>query len=77
MLTHVELLLAATRHLPPQAYGTLTSIEPAIGALSGLVILREMLPPSQWLAIGLVVLASAGTTLSVRARQAGREEKGV
>lgn len=69
--------MVSLRRLPPQAYGTLTSIEPAIGALSGLVILREMLPPSQWLAIGLVVLASAGTTLSVRARQAGREEKGV
>ncbi|WP_374379309.1 EamA family transporter [Dongia sp.] len=67
--------MVSLRHLPPQAYGTLTSMEPAIGALSGLVILREMLPASQWLAIGLVVLASVGTTLTVRARRGG-EEKG-
>jgi inner membrane transporter RhtA len=67
--------MAALRRLPPQAYGTLTSMEPAIGALSGLVILHEMLPVHQWLAIGLVILASIGTTLTVRARERGLEKE--
>lgn len=38
------MLAAALRPLLPQAYGTLASMEPAIGALAGLVILHEALP---------------------------------
>ncbi|MDY0873090.1 EamA family transporter [Dongia rigui] len=58
--------MVALRRLPPQTYGTLTSMEPAIGALAGLVILHEALPVMQWLAIGLIISASIGTTLAIR-----------
>lgn len=56
----------ALRRLPARAFGTLMSIEPAIGALIGLVYLHESLTIMQWLAIVLIVTASIGTTLSVR-----------
>lgn len=58
--------MVALRRLKPQTYGTLTSMEPAIGALSGLVILQEALPLVQWVAIGLIVCASIGTTLTMK-----------
>lgn len=47
--------------LPQKTFGTLMSLEPAIGALSGLVLLNEHLVPVQWLAIGAIIAASAGT----------------
>jgi inner membrane transporter RhtA len=54
------------RYLQAQTYGTLTSLEPAIGALSGLVILHEALPIIQWLAIGLIVCASIGAAVTMK-----------
>ena len=58
--------MIALRRLPTQAFGTLMSLEPAAGALMGLVLLGEHLTPLQWLAIGIVVLASMGTALTVK-----------
>jgi inner membrane transporter RhtA len=58
--------MVALRRLPTQAFGTLMSLEPAAGALMGLLLLHEHLPPLQWLAIGTVVLASMGTALTVK-----------
>jgi inner membrane transporter RhtA len=40
------------------------SIEPAIGALTGLLVLDEKLSASQWIAIALIILASIGVTAS-------------
>ncbi|WP_397452452.1 threonine/homoserine exporter RhtA [Pseudomonas sp. NA-150] len=57
-------MMALTR-LPARTFGTLTSIEPAFGALSGLVFLHESLTLLQWLAIGSIILASAGATLTM------------
>ena len=42
------------------------SLEPAVAALAGFVFLHEHLHARDWLAIGLVVLASAGATRSRR-----------
>jgi threonine/homoserine efflux transporter RhtA len=42
------------------------SIEPIIGALIGLVVLREALTMRQILAIAFVVAACAGAAMSVR-----------
>ncbi len=64
-------MVALTR-LPARTFGTLMSIEPAFGALSGLLFLGERLSPTQWLAIGAIILASVGTTLSVKSRGAAR-----
>lgn len=58
--------MISLRRLKPQTYGTLTSMEPAIGALAGLIILHESLTLSQWLAIGLIISASLGTTLTIK-----------
>lgn len=55
-----SLELEAMRRLPTQVFGVVLSLEPAIAALSGLVLLDEQLGTRAWLAIGLVVLASAG-----------------
>lgn len=58
--------MLALRRLTNLTYGTLTSLEPAIGALLGLVILHEALPPVQWLAIALIICASIGTTVTMK-----------
>jgi len=54
----------ALRRLPTQTYGTLTSAEPAVGAMVGWLVLGETLPLSQWGAIGLIIIASVGSTLT-------------
>lgn len=58
-------MLALTR-LPARTIGTLFSLEPAMGALSGLLFLGERLSLSQVLAILCIIIASAGATLSMR-----------
>ncbi|WP_161893399.1 EamA family transporter, partial [Pseudomonas juntendi] len=58
-------MIALTR-IPARTFGTLMSIEPAFGALSGLLFLGEVLTVTQWLAILAIIAASVGTTLSMR-----------
>jgi inner membrane transporter RhtA len=60
--------MTALRRLPASAYGTLVSAEPAIGALMGFFILGQSLPSIQWLAVGLIVVSSAGCALTATAR---------
>ena len=57
-----SLELEALRRIPPKVFGVLMSVEPAVAALIGLLVLGEALGPIQWLAILLVVTASAGAT---------------
>ena len=57
-------MFALTR-IPVRVFGTLMSAEPAIAALLGLLLLRETLSPRQWLAIGLIMAASLGTTIGM------------
>ncbi len=52
--------LEALRRLPTGVFGVLMSMEPAVAALSGLVVLGEVLGARDLAAIGLVVVASAG-----------------
>jgi len=58
-------MIALTR-MPARTFGTLMSIEPAFGALSGLLFLGEVLTPAQWLAIAAIITASVGATLSMQ-----------
>ncbi|MGH2713190.1 MAG: EamA family transporter [Thermoleophilaceae bacterium] len=52
--------LEALRSLPVGVFGVLMSLEPAVGALAGLVVLGEELATREVAAIMLVVAASAG-----------------
>ncbi len=58
--------IQALSRLPARTFGTLLSLEPVFGALSGLFFLGEALNTQQWLAVGAIVLASAGITASNR-----------
>ena len=42
------------------------ALEPAVAALAGVLFLSEHLDTRSWLAIGLVVVASAGAAFEVR-----------
>jgi inner membrane transporter RhtA len=55
--------LVALRRLPTALFGVLMSLEPAIAALLGFVVLDQALAASGVIAIALVSLASAGATL--------------
>jgi inner membrane transporter RhtA len=57
-----SLELEALRKIPPRLFGVLMSVEPAVAALAGVLILHETLRPVQWLAILCVVAESAGAT---------------
>lgn len=61
-------MIAMTK-IPARTFGTLMSMEPAIGALSGLIFLQEHLSLTQWLAILAIIIASAGSTLTSRSPQ--------
>jgi len=54
--------LEALRRIPPRVFGVLMSLEPAVAAVCGLVVLGQGLRPAQWIAICLVVGASVGAT---------------
>lgn len=56
--------MAALRHIPKRTFGVMLSLDPAIGALSGLILLHEQLTIQQWLAIACIIGASAGAVLT-------------
>ncbi|MCD0453706.1 EamA family transporter [Actinocorallia sp. API 0066] len=58
--------LEALRRIPQGVFGILMSLEPAVAALVGVLLLHELLSPVQWLAIGAVILACAGATRGAR-----------
>jgi len=62
----LSLEMLALQRLPPQAFGIMISMEPAVAAVLALLLLDEQLSAVQWLAIGLIVLASMGSALAVR-----------
>jgi inner membrane transporter RhtA len=61
-----SLEMAALTRIPARVFGTLMSLEPAVGALAGLAILHETLAPLQWAGLAAVMLASLGTVLTLR-----------
>jgi inner membrane transporter RhtA len=62
-----SLELEALRRLPKATFGVLMSLEPAVAALVGLIVLGQDLSGREVLAIWLVVIASAGALGSARA----------
>jgi len=59
-----SLELEALRHLPARVFGVLMSLEPAMAALAGYVVLEEVLGVGELAGIALVVAASAGAARS-------------
>lgn len=62
----ISLEMMALKRLPQEAFGIMTSMEPAVAALLGLFLLDEHLGALQWLAIVCVMLAAAGSALTAR-----------
>lgn len=58
--------LEALRRMPKQLFGILMSLEPAVAAMVGLLVLGEVLDVREWAAIACVVVASLGATRSAR-----------
>lgn len=56
--------LEALRRLPAGVFGIFLSLEPAAAALAGLIVLGQGLGARDVVAIGLVVAASAGASMS-------------
>jgi inner membrane transporter RhtA len=52
----------ALRRLPVNVFGVLMSIEPAVAAIAGLIVLGQDLRARDVVAIGFVVVASIGVT---------------
>lgn len=57
-----SLEMAALRRIPARTFGVLMSLEPAVAALAGFLVLDQRLSGQQLAAIACVVVASAGTT---------------
>jgi inner membrane transporter RhtA len=58
-----SLEFVALKKLPGKTFSILLSLEPAFGALAGLVFLGEILVLKQWAAIACVMLASLGAAV--------------
>jgi len=61
-----SLEMVALTRLPARTFGTLMSLEPAFGALSGVVFLNEYLTGVQWFGLAAIICASIGATLSIK-----------
>ncbi|HEX4811353.1 MAG TPA: EamA family transporter [Nonomuraea sp.] len=57
-----SLELQALRRMPKQVFGILMSLEPAVAALLGVLLLGELLAVQQWAAVVCIVAASLGST---------------
>ena len=66
MVDGYSLEMTALRRLDRKSFGVLMSLEPAVAACAGLVLLGERISAVQWLAIGLVIAASVGITVGSR-----------
>jgi inner membrane transporter RhtA len=61
-----SLEMAALKHLDSKTFGILLSLEPAVGAVAGFILLHEHITLVQCLAIGGVMTASIGSTVTSR-----------
>jgi inner membrane transporter RhtA len=55
-----RLEMETLRRIPARVFGIWMSLEPAVAALVGLMLLNEALAPREWAAIGCVIVACAG-----------------
>ena len=64
-----SLEMVALRGISKRSFGVMLSLEPAVGALAGLLVLGEHLVARQWLAIAFVIAASVGTVVTDPSRK--------
>lgn len=69
-----SLEMVALRNMTSQNFSVFMSMEPAIAALAGFLILAELLTLWQWLAIALVIMASLGSSLTSSEAKPASEE---
>lgn len=67
-------MIALTR-LPAKTFGTLMSLEPCMGAFIGIIFLHEHLTLIQWIALAFIVLASIGSTTTMKSKTKIEEVK--
>jgi inner membrane transporter RhtA len=65
-----SLEMVALRGISKRSFGVMLSLEPAVGALAGLLLLGEQLVARQGLAIAFVIAASVGTVVTDPSRKA-------
>jgi inner membrane transporter RhtA len=58
--------LETLRRVPARVFGIWMSLEPAVAALVGVLLLGQSLGAQQWLAIGCVTIATAGAAFGAR-----------
>jgi inner membrane transporter RhtA len=63
-----SLEMYSLKHLPKQTFSILLSLEPAVGALAGWLVLSEQLSTQQLSAIGLIMAASMGSAMTAGQR---------
>ena len=61
-----SLEMVALTRIPARTFGTLMSVEPALAAVSGILFLGEHLTFIQWVALFFIIVASAGSTLTIK-----------
>lgn len=61
-----SLEMIAMPKIPTRTLGVLLSLDPALGAVAGVVLLAEHLTVLQWMAIVCIMVASAGSATSQR-----------
>ena len=64
-----SLEMYSLKHLPKQTFSILLSLEPAVGALAGWLVLSEQLNTQQVGAIGLIMVASMGSAMTAGQRK--------
>lgn len=64
-----SLEMFSLKHLPSGTFGVMLCLEPAVGSLSGLVILGERLSLIEWIAIGAIVMACGGAAAGAARRK--------
>ena len=64
-----SLEMYSLKHLPKQTFSILLSLEPAVGAYAGWLVLSEQLNTQQLGAIGLIMVASMGSAMTAGQRK--------
>ena len=68
----ISLEMMAMKRLPREAFGVMTSVEPAVAALLGFLVLNERLTGLQWTAILAIMLAAGGSAATAQRLQPRR-----